>query len=86
MGNYFGTTWGFYLKLDIRAIKIPLPPISEQKKIAEILLIADEEIEKEITLKEYLEIIKKGLMQGLLTGKVRVKVCLRQMEGDVGFL
>ena len=61
-------------KKSIRAIKISLPPISEQKKIAEILLIADEEIEKEVTRKENLEIIKKGLMQGLLTGKVRGKI------------
>lgn len=55
-------------------LKMPLPKISEQKKIAEILFSADEEIEKEIAHKERLEKIKKGLMQVLLTGKIRVKV------------
>jgi type I restriction enzyme, S subunit len=55
-------------------LKMSLPKISEQKKIAEILFSADEEIEKEIAHKERLEKIKKGLMQVLLTGKIRVKV------------
>ena len=55
-------------------IKIPLPPLAEQKKIAEILSSIDEEIEKEIAHKERLELLKKGLMQVLLTGKIRVSI------------
>ncbi len=55
-------------------IKVPLPSFSEQEKIAEILSSIDEEIEKEIAHKERLEKIKKGLLQVLLTGKIRVKV------------
>jgi len=58
----------------IKNLKISLPKISEQKKIAEILSSVDEQIEKAIIHKERLEEIKKGLMQMLLTGKVRVKV------------
>ena len=55
-------------------IKIPLPPLHEQKKIAEALTSVDEEIENEMAHKERLEGIKKGLMQVLLTGKIRAKI------------
>lgn len=53
-------------------IEIFLPPIDEQKAIADILSSADEEIN---LLNKQLELYteqKKGLMQNLLTGKVRV--------------
>jgi len=55
-------------------LKIPLPSLSEQNKIAEILSSVNDEIEKEMKQKESLEILKKGLMKVLLTGKTRVKV------------
>ena len=51
---------------------IPLPPLLEQHRIASILSQIDEVIEKEERYKEKLERIKQGLMQDLLTGKVRV--------------
>jgi len=53
---------------------LPKPPINEQKQIAEILSSVDEEIEKETNRQEQLEFLKKGLMQVLLTGKIRVSV------------
>lgn len=56
----------------IKSIKIFLPPLDEQKAIADILSSADEEIQ---LLNKQLELYteqKKGLMQNLLTGKVRV--------------
>ena len=59
---------------DILNLKIPLPPLSEQQKIAEVLSAVDDKIEKEKQRKEQLEKLKKGLMQDLLTGRVRVKV------------
>jgi len=58
----------------LKNLKIPLPVIKEQKKIVEILTSVDEEIEKEMAHKERLENIKKGLMQALLTGEIRVKI------------
>jgi len=57
----------------IRKFKIPLPPLEEQQKIAEILGMVDKKLEIEKKEKERLERIKKGLMDVLLTGKVRVK-------------
>ncbi len=58
----------------LKSIDIAVPPFPEQKKIAEILATVDEDMEREIDNKKNLEAIKKGLMQALLTGKVRVKV------------
>ena len=59
---------------DLKKVKTPLPPLPEQRKIASILSNVDEKIEVERKRKEKLEELKKGLMQNLLTGKVRVKV------------
>lgn len=59
---------------DFLKLKIPVPNIKEQKIIAEVLDKADEEIllyREKIT---NLQLQKKGLMQQLLTGKVRVKI------------
>ena len=53
-------------------IKIPRPSLHEQKRIASILSQIDKVIESEQIYKEKLEKIKQGLMEDLLTGKVRV--------------
>jgi len=60
---------------DLLNLKIPLPrQLEEQKKIAEILSTVDNKMDILRKEKEKLENIKKGLMQKLLTGKVRVVV------------
>ncbi|MDI3519099.1 MAG: type restriction enzyme subunit [Caldanaerobacter sp.] len=61
-------------------IQIPLPPLHEQQRIASILSQIDEVIEKEQAYKEKLERIKKGLMEDLLTGKVRVNHLIEEEE------
>ena len=61
-------------------IQIPLPPLPEQHRIASILSQIDEAIEKEQEYKEKLERIKKGLMEDLLTGKVRVNHLIEEGE------
>jgi type I restriction enzyme S subunit len=58
----------------LEKIKIPLPPLLEQKKIAEILSKADEEIDLLNQELEKLKMQKKGLMQKLLAGAWRVKL------------
>lgn len=50
---------------------VPLPPLPEQKKIAEILGACDEAIEAQERLIAQKQERKKGLMQKLLTGEVR---------------
>lgn len=58
---------------EYKSFEILLPSIEEQEKIAEILIEADNKIEKEEEYKEKLVKMKKWLMNDLLTGKVRVK-------------
>ena len=48
--------------------------LPEQKQIASILSNVDTQIQKEKLHKSNLERLKKGLMQKLLTGQIRVKV------------
>lgn len=64
---------------------IPIPPLPEQQKIAEVLGTWDKAIEKQTQLIEKLELRKKGLMQQLFTAKRRLsgfsttwEVCVMQ--------
>jgi type I restriction enzyme S subunit len=57
---------------ELKNLPIGIPPLEEQKQITEILSSVDGEIERESGHKERLELLKKGLMQVLLTGKIRV--------------
>lgn len=52
---------------------VVIPSKSEQNKIAEILSTWDQAIEKTKNLIDQLQLRKKGLMQGLLTGKQRLR-------------
>jgi type I restriction enzyme S subunit len=56
---------------DLEQVKLPLPPLTEQKKIAEILTTWDKAIETLEQLIAKKEKLKKGLMQQLLTSKKR---------------
>ena len=58
---------------DIEGLKILIPPLVEQKKIASVLSLADQEIEKLKNKIDCLKQEKKALMQQLLTGK---RVCV----------
>jgi type I restriction enzyme S subunit len=59
---------------DLKTYKIVIPPLQEQQKIAQVLSTADKEIELLKHKLEELKKQKKGLMQRLLSGEVRVKV------------
>jgi type I restriction enzyme S subunit len=58
----------------ISSISIYLPPLPEQRRIAEILSAVDRKLELERRRKEKLERVKTGLMNELLTGKKRMKI------------
>nr|WP_237257842.1 restriction endonuclease subunit S [Turicibacter bilis] len=59
---------------DFFNIQIPIPSLEEQNKISEVIKVMNIRIDsEEIKLKKLNE-VKKGLMQQLLTGQVRVKV------------
>ena len=55
-------------------IKIKIPQVPEQQKIATVLQAADRELKALERKLAALQVQKKGLMQQLLTGKVRVPI------------
>ena len=59
---------------EYQKLKLPFPPLPEQRQIAEILSTVDDKIGHLLDKKESYQQQKKGLMQNLLTGKIRVKV------------
>ncbi len=56
----------------VREMKIPLPPLPEQKAIAQILSDMDAEIAVLEKKRDKYKAIKQGMMQELLTGKTRL--------------
>ncbi|PNV81856.1 MAG: restriction endonuclease subunit S [Fervidicoccus sp.] len=58
----------------LKRLKIMLPPLHEQRRIASILLSADDRLELLRKERTKLERIKKGFMNELLTGRIRVGV------------
>lgn len=52
--------------------KIAVPPLAEQRKIADVLGVWDEAIEKQARLIEKLALRKRALMQRLLSAKLRL--------------
>ncbi len=57
----------------IKSFPIPLPPLSEQGRIAEVLSAVDEKIQAEERKKRALEGLFKSMLHHLMTGKIRVK-------------
>lgn len=58
-------------KKDLLKLKVSIPTLEEQNAIAEILNTANQEVKQYQQKLEALKLQKKGLMQQLLTGKVR---------------
>lgn len=67
-----GSTFLEISKKLVEDTKIIVPNLEEQKKIASILALIDEKIYRYENKKEKLEELKNGLMQSLMTGKIRV--------------
>ena len=61
-------------KTDLRKIKIKIPSSKKQKKIINVLEKNDKIISLLIQKNEKYEKLKKGLMQQLLTGKIKVRI------------
>jgi len=57
---------------------IPIPPINEQNKITHILNTVDDKLDILISKKNHYQDFKIGLMQQLLTGKIRVNTYQQQ--------
>lgn len=69
-----GTSINGIIRSDLENFIFIYPDKNEQQEIVSILSIFVDRIESEKQKKSQLEILKKGLMQKLLTGEVRVKV------------
>lgn len=59
---------------DLEIIEVGIPSKKEQKKIAQVLMLADREIDLYQQQLDKLKLEKKSLMQQLLTGQKRVKL------------
>jgi type I restriction enzyme S subunit len=75
------TTVPSITKTKIEKLSIPLPPLNEQVKIAEILSKVDDAIKNIDNAIARLERLKRGLMSELLTGRIRV----REENGRLSF-
>ena len=69
-----GSTFKELSKDSLCKLELPIPSISEQKKIAQILITLDKKLSIQQSKKSKLENVKKSLMNDLLTGKKRVKM------------
>ncbi len=67
------TTVPIVSKAKFSTVKIPLPPLPVQQKIASILSAIDEKIQAEETKKKALEDLFRSLLSHLMSGKIRVK-------------
>jgi len=67
-----GSTFKAINKSKLEDVNIPLPPLPEQQKIAEIMSAVDEKIRAEESKKKALEVLFKTLLHDLMTAKVRV--------------
>jgi len=56
----------------IRALSIPLPPLDEQRAIAETLRAVDRRIEAEESHKQALDALFRSLLHNLMTAKIRL--------------
>ena len=67
---------------DLKELIIPTPTISEQNKIQQVLTTNQKEIDIENIELNKLKLKKAGLMDDLLTGKVRVTDLINQQQNS----
>ncbi|MEL6255775.1 MAG: restriction endonuclease subunit S [Bacteroidota bacterium] len=77
-----GSTFPNVNSKELFQYKLALPSIDEQKKISDILNLSDQKLEILGERKEQMKEFKKGLMQKLLTGHIRVNSLLRKTEAS----
>ncbi len=69
-----GSTFQEISKRDVANIRIPLPPLPEQRAIATVLSDMDELIESLERRLAKMRALKQGMMQQLLTGSIRLPI------------
>ena len=58
---------------DMKSLKVAVPPLTEQKEITRVISTIDRKLKHLQTQKAQTQQLKKGLMQKLLTGQIRVQ-------------
>jgi len=66
-----GSTFDEVSKTEVQSVDIPVPPLSEQRKIATVLYTVDRAIEKTEEVITQVERLRKGAMQNLFSRGVR---------------
>jgi len=72
-GQTHGSTMKHFVKSALSDVVIPIPPLEEQKRIADILSTIDNKISIEEDRKKYFEALFKTMLNKLMTGQIRVK-------------
>ena len=80
-GSHGGVGLQHITRKDLIELYLVIPDRKEQNRIVEILLDIDKKIETEIQYKQKLLAIKRGLMEDLLTGKVKVNHLIKEAGG-----
>lgn len=75
-----GTTNPHLNVSEVKYFEIPLPPYAEQQRIAERLRSLELRLQSEMSEHQKLELLKAGLMDDLLTGRVRVTPLLQEAQ------
>ena len=68
------TTVGTFTIKNAKKLRVPMPPISEQKAITSVLISMNDEIKALETERDKIIQIREGAMDDLLTGRVRLSV------------
>ena len=77
-----GTTFLEVSKRAIRGFRVRIPPLFEQRKIAAILSSVDDAIEQTQSIIDQVRLVKRGLMQELLTRGLPERHSPVQTDGD----
>ncbi|MFA7608127.1 MAG: restriction endonuclease subunit S [Rhodocyclaceae bacterium] len=75
-----GTTNPHLNVSEVKYFEIPLPPYAEQQRIAERLRSLELRLQSEMSEHQKLELLKAGLMDDLLTGRVHVTPLLQEAQ------
>jgi type I restriction enzyme S subunit len=78
-----GSTMKAVNNSDVKNIPVLVPPVEEQKKIADVLESLDEEIEKTVEFISATEKLKRGLMQQLFTRGIGHKKFKKTEVGNI---
>jgi type I restriction enzyme S subunit len=57
---------------NLKQLRLPVPPLAEQQAIADVLAESNDSMHRHGTILEHAQVLKSGLLQDLLTGRVRV--------------